>query len=314
LKILDKLFYRTKTTTNYRDEKSTERVLSGVKVTLVITLLILVPIMIVATAPFRTVPQNNVAIRYNRVTRSVDTSETYREGLHYSGFFGAFYAYPLNVQRFEFEGNDQITVRTHDGLSLDIKGWVQYRIQSQNIGQIYRTYGTFAELSASLTSPTRSAANNIISRESADYVYKFKDQLGDKFTEELNKFYGDYFVTVTSSDFRSIDFPESYENAQKQKLEAEQLIDEARFDLEQEKIRAEQAIVNAEGIANSTIKLAEGNAQAAFEVREHMDMSNAEYLQWLYLQQLGNLDSPQIVIVTGDEVPEFLIPLAEGQE
>lgn len=311
--IIDKLFYKVRVSRAYGGETREEKELSFTKIGIGMILIVVVLFSVLWTAPLRTVPQNHAAIRYNRLTRTVYTDDVYREGMHYVGFFGVFYSYPLNVQRFEFTEGDVIKVRTHDGLNLDINAWVQFRVQPNEIGKIYRTYGTFSDLRNSLRSPTRSAANNLITREDAEYVYQFKDQLGAKFTDELNKFYGDYFVEVTASDFRSIDFPNSYEDAQKAKLEAEQLIEQAKFDLEQERVRAEQAVVRADGVANASIREAEGQAEAAFKVREQMDMSNAEYLQWLYLQQLGNLENPQIVIVTGDEVPEFLIPLAEGQ-
>lgn len=314
MRILDKLFYNTGEEEVYGVKRKTKELNVG-KTMFVVFLLFFIPVTMMWSAPLRTVEQNHVALQYNSLTRSVNTQDIYREGLHYVGFFGDFYTYPINIQRFEFVDGDQlITVRSTDGLELKIRGWVQYRIQSNRIGELFREYGTFDQLQMSLFSPTRSAVNNLISREEADHIFQFRDQLGSKFEAELTKFYTDYYVDVINADFRSINFPDEYEIAQENKLIAEQLIETAVFDLETHRIEAQQAVVISEGVANSTIVRADGEALAAYAVREQMDMSNAEYLQWLYLQQLAKLNNPQIVIVTGDEVPEFLIPLAEGPQ
>jgi regulator of protease activity HflC (stomatin/prohibitin superfamily) len=165
-----------------------------------------------------------------------------------------------------------------------------------------------------LFSVIRTTINDVVSTQAGIFIYSERIQLTDDIQTSIESRLSVYYVDVLDFGLRSIDFPDAFESAQLEKRVAQEKIETADFERQQSIINAQQLLIEAAAIANVTIIQAEAEANAAFVVREQLTLSNPEYLQWLYLQQLVKLNNPDIVIITGDEVPNFLIPLGEEKE
>lgn len=273
---------------------------------------------------YKVVPPNNVGIRFSSFWGEVDTERVFQPGRHRIGVTYSFYLFPTTTQEFSFtKAEGEITTeqctscvrtRSTDGLQIIIEAWVQYTIQIEHLTELYLTYGTFSALQDRLFSVIRTTINEVMSTYEGIFIYSQRQIVTADIKVKLRERLLGYFVDIVDHGLRSIDFPDAFEQAQLDKRVAQERIETAEFERQQSIINAQQKLIEAEATANVTIIQAQAEASAAFAVREQLGMSNQEYLQWLYLKQLGLLENPQIVIITGDEVPEFLIPLEGPQE
>ncbi len=272
---------------------------------------------------FQVVPPNTVAIRYSNFWGKVDLDRPYEPGRHRIGITYSFHSYPTTIQEFSFSKSSEdqaieqctqcVRTRSTDGLVIVLEAWVQYVIQTEHLTEIFETYGTFARLQDRLFSVIRTTINDVVSTQAGIFIYSQRIALTEDIQDTIEDRLLVYYVDVLDFGLRSIDFPDAFEDAQLEKRVAQEKIETADFERQQSIINAQQLIIEAQAIANVTIIQAQAEASAAFAVRAQLDMSNPEYLQWLYLQQLVKLNNPDIVIITGNEVPEFLIPLGNDE-
>jgi len=195
-----------------------------------------------------------------------------------------------------------------------VEAWVHYIIRADEVIELFQHYGTYSQLRERMYQLVRTTINDVISAHYGIFIYSNRTQVEHEIYLEMQTRLAEYYADVVALGLRSIDFPHAFEDAQLRKRVAQEDIETADYHRQQAIIEAQTLVINAQAGANITVLQAQAEAQAAYAVREQMGMSNAEYLQWLYLKQLGQLQNPNIVIITGDEVPEFLIPIEEPEE
>lgn len=167
------------------------------------------------------IPPNNIGIRYSGYWGVVDVSHPYLPGRHFIGLTYDFYLYPTNPQEFSFikgvgentaeECTACIRARTIDGYKVVIEARVQYSIQTENLSELFRTYGTFERFQDLLFSVIRTTINDGVSSNSRIFIINQRQTLSIQIEEILKRRLPVYFVTLLDFNLGSIDFLDNYE-------------------------------------------------------------------------------------------------------
>jgi len=249
------------------------------------------------------VDQTELAIRIDKRTGLADLDNVYTAGRYYIGFFGGFVYYPASIQEFDFANSTIVRTRTNDGLWLEVKVWIQYRIPSGWLLQIdsdgrtmYENYPTFEQTQGRLYQIARTVINNVVSRYEAIQIYQAREMVENALKVELNDKLAIMGLDFVDAGFRSIDLPDAFENSQLQKKIAEEKVVQASFELQEQEIQAQKRVVDAEADANVTKIAADAQAYAEYAVIRKLNLTQEQYIRLQYIWALENLDDATLVI------------------
>eukprot|EP00440_Ansanella_granifera_P051938 gb/GFBE01056311.1/.p1 GENE.gb/GFBE01056311.1/~~gb/GFBE01056311.1/.p1 ORF type:complete len:389 (+),score=98.15 gb/GFBE01056311.1/:1-1167(+) len=136
-------------------------------------------------ASFAGLHATKFAIVRNKVTGVVNFGSTYQGGRNLIGFWNDYLEFPATIQSIEWLPGAPIdsktrdlspmSVRTADGLMVELGVVAQYRVVKDKIPDIYQTYKTDYE--AFFISNLRSALQGIISTYKATELYTNRDEV-----------------------------------------------------------------------------------------------------------------------------------------
>jgi regulator of protease activity HflC (stomatin/prohibitin superfamily) len=284
------------------------------------------------------VPQNTVGIKYSTWSDSPDLNKLYPNGRHYIGFWAAFHKYPISVQEFSFtyggeedRGREKsegefglVTVRTVDGLELQVKLFIQYYINVEQLVQLYDKYTTNQGHRDALFSIFRATVNDVISDFSSVRIYEERSVMETELTEEITRQGVDQFYIIHRVGMRSIDFPDEFEQAQLDKRTAEAQVEEAIQEQAEAVVRAqtqvleasaeaERKVIQATADAEALLIQANAEAEATQAVKEALEMTNAEYNQYLYIRMLEETEG-DMILIAGETPPDLILPVKQPME
>mmetsp|Transcript_13120 Transcript_13120/g.22160 ORF Transcript_13120/g.22160 Transcript_13120/m.22160 type:complete len:200 (-) Transcript_13120:395-994(-) len=118
---------------------------STVIVCSIISLTMLVAIILIGCS-LSVLSYNEVGLNYSNWFKTVE-DKTYEHGIHFIGLGHGFQRYDIKLNTIEFSSAFDATLpmikcRTKDGLELDLEASLQYKVDKENIFNIYTNYGT----------------------------------------------------------------------------------------------------------------------------------------------------------------------------
>jgi len=294
-----------------------------------VIVLILVGVAIGIPMSMGKVDATEVAFRQNRFTGVVDFDNVYTVGLHWNGFNWRFIKFDISARTIDFAQEDgdeyQLTSRTKDGLAISLEVSFQYKLQVDNVAELYVEY--LNEYEMQYVRVARDALRDAVSLYTAIEFFNNRTVIGDYMEEVLTEELAVYYADVVALQLRRVDLPDTFEAALENVEVARQDYEVALREQEAAVVRAETSIIEAEALAQINIIEASANAEsliiytsavaealnitivaeadALYALQQTLGLNNTELLTYLWIKAVTEHDSSMLII--GESTPEILV-------
>ncbi len=194
-------------------------------------------------------------------------------------------------------GDDQITALTSEGLTLGMDITVRYRLMSDQADEIHQKLGVnYAE---KIIRPTiKSQIRGVVSGRTALDVYgEQREVVATEMRDSMEVALTDDGIIVEEVLLRNVELPVRVADAIEQKLQADQDAQRMVFVKQKEQLEAERKIIEANGIANSTIIKATGEAESLRIINSELS-KNSKLINYKYVQMLQDKDIQTMIVPT----------------
>ena len=287
---------------------------------------------------WQTVAETEYAIEYdnwqNRVVRDSDGNvKAYGAGRHYVGLFGSFITFPATQITIEFSSNadsdgGRITGRTQDGLAIYLEISFQYQLQEANVGKLYTTYNTVYK--TTFVKVARDVIRDVTSDFTAIQFFSNRSFIGSEMQDKLDaEFSKTYFANIPGFQLRSIDLPDSFEDALERAEVARQEIEIAHLNQQSTLVKAQTLILEADAAKNRTIINANASAEAFiiqmkaqassvnitlsaereayYALAQALNMTSSELLAYLWIKALQEIGKDGNLVIVGQDSPSLIL-------
>lgn len=160
-----------------------------------------------------------------------------------------------------------LTIPSKEGLNIGAEVSILYNVQPRKAPQILRNIGKDYEENIILP-VFRSAVADVSSRFFAKDMHTGeRAQIENAIRDQMMKIMGDNGITIEAVLMKSIKLPGSLARAIEEKLEAEQNALRMEFILQQEQREAERKRIQAEGVRDAQIIIAEGLSREVLQFK-----------------------------------------------
>jgi regulator of protease activity HflC (stomatin/prohibitin superfamily) len=254
---------------------------------------------------FKQIGYNEYGLNQDTITQQID-NKVYSKGLYHIGVFNRFIKFPKTVQKIEFfdtYGNPGDTLgplnsRTLDGLLIHIQLAFHYKLKSEEILNLYSTFGI--EYEDRFIGQARTTLRDVASVYTAIEFFNNRTNIGNSMQISLGEELQNMFVDVIFLQMREIDLPDEFEEALKQVQIAQQQYQIALYEQEAAIVRAQTKIIEAQANANITVLTADATAEAyIINMKAQAEALNitltAERLAYYAMGQELNLTSSELL-------------------
>ncbi len=230
-----------------------------------------------------TIRQGEVGVKQTLGTFS---EKPYTSGLRlYNPFISRIVTVSVQTENLEVGLN----IPSKEGLTIGSEVSILYNIDGRKAPQLLRNIGTEYERNVILP-VFRSAVADVTSRFFAKNMHSGERAvIEEAIKEQMMSLMGDKGIEVEAVLLKSIQLPRSLASAIEAKLEAEQQAQQMEFVLQQARREAERKRVEAEGVRDAQLIIAEG--------------LNSRILQFKSIeafQQLATSPNAKVIITDGD--------------
>ncbi len=270
-------------TDNYVNPKKSGKRLMGLVAGIVLLLLL----VIVGMNSFFTISEGFVAAVYtfNRL-ESVETAT----GVHFKvPFVQDVTQIDVREQSIEVPQN-AYTRDTQTVENLVVK--VNYSLNVSQIAQIIQETGVSFVYDKIIEPNVLSITRNTIGQYAADALIENRAEIAQAIQSQLDSIFASKGVTLSAFTIQNIDFEDSFEEAVRRKVEAEQKALEAQNQTREKEELGKQQVIAAQAEADAIKAKAEAEAYSirtkaeaeayAVEVINDQLMGNPDYIQYLY--------------------------------
>lgn len=272
------------------------------KIKLLLIPILLVLVIIIVSLSFVTIPEGYIGLRY-QFGKIVDVNTD--AGLHFKvPFVETVTLVDIREQVLPLT-TTAYTSDTQTVEAVELK--VNYVVSKSSAAEIQRTVG-IANVADKLILPR---ANAILKNEIGHYRAENLIQSRNAVQEQVEKLLSDelsaYGVQIISLSIVNIDFDDSFEEAVRAKVVAEQDALKAQNKTKEKEEQAKQTVIEAQAQADSNKLIADSEAYAIRAVQEAL-AQNPQYIEWEKIKKWdGKL--PQAM---GNEInPFFALDSAE---
>lgn len=257
---------------------------------------------------FKQVDWNEYGLKQNIFTKEID-SNIYEEGFHFVGFYFEFIKFPSTYRTIEFTPSSSaddipINVQTKNGLLVSVDVSFQFRIRKADLLQLYSDYG--GAYISYIQAVARSSLRAVVGDNNAETLYANRSAIISEMSTALYNSLNS-IVDVGEFQLRSIDFPQSFENAVEQYEVWRVEVEIAQLEQLTEVIRQKTLTLVAEFTANRTVIDYQGIADGLDTLRISLNMTVDEMLTYLWIQTIQTHDQSYLFI--GLQGFPMLIPI-----
>lgn len=256
----------------------------------------IVIIAVVSMSSFATIPEGYIGLRY-QFGKIVDVNN--EAGLHFKvPFVENVVLVDIREQVFELTTTAYTSdTQTVEALSLK----VNYVVSKSSAAELQRTVG-IANVSDKLILPrVNTILKNEIGQYRAEELIQNRNQLQEHVETLLSEQLDDYGVQVISLSIVNIDFDDSFEEAVRAKVVAEQDALKAQNKTKEKEEQAKQTVIEAQATADSNRLIADSEAYAIEIIQEALS-KNPQYIE---LEKIKKWDG-QLPQAMGNEVNPFI--------
>jgi regulator of protease activity HflC (stomatin/prohibitin superfamily) len=254
---------------------------------------------------FKQIGYNEYGLNQDTISQKIE-GKVYEKGLYHVGIFHRFIKFPRTVQKIEFfnilgspgDSLGPLNSRTEDGLLIHIQLAFHYRLQKDDILNLYGTFGLDYE--DRFVGQARTTLRDVVSFYSAIEFFNNRTVIAETMEIYLNSDLQKMYVDIVFFQMREIDLPDEFEEALKQVQIAQQQYQIALYEQEAAVVRAQTAIIEAQAQANITVLKAEADAEAYIISMEAQAQAvnitlTAEKLAYYAMGQQLNLTSSELL-------------------
>ncbi len=175
-----------------------------------------------------------------------DLEGTYPEGFHLKWPWEQIVDYDVRVKN----DNEEIEVLSSNGLTIKMDVSVRYRPDPEQLPELHTTYGQ--DYYDRLVQPElRSVAREVVGQFTPEELYSTRRaELQEQIQERVAVTVQNQYVKVDAVLIRDIELPEQIRRAIANKLEEQELIEQARLSIQRAEQEAERKRVEASGDAD----------------------------------------------------------------
>lgn len=250
---------------------------------------------------FRSLEATEFGLKYNAYTKQVDKSQIFEQGTYFVGPASRFIKFPLQVQAITFTN---LTVRTLDGMRLDLGVSLQYKLSKQLDVTLKLLFdwgeGLFENI---IDKRAKDSIRDTSAKFAVDsYVYN-RQEIDTKMQQDLTSNLIELGVTLQNFQLTEVDFPDSFSsvivstqqlqinvtNAQNDRLRA---LQEAQGRLAKASTDAQNYLLNQQ--ANITSQMAKYDAMSAVYTSympnyiDQLDQKEPIFLDGLWYYEYNN--------------------------
>jgi regulator of protease activity HflC (stomatin/prohibitin superfamily) len=272
---------------SFEDEKSNKQVKYVVLV--IVGLILLVVILAILAATIINVPAGHKGV----ITSGFDVGEQFDEGWNIKNPFSQVEMIRYNTQL----EKEIISARSADGYNVNIDFAVRYHLAENSVATVRVDNPDYKEtvIRSTLRSEARLVVSdwNLTGEQMNQQRTAYEGEVENRVKDKLD----DYFVIVEDVMLRNLDFPATVNNAWETRAAAQVDVETAGYELEAERLRAQKELVRALAEANSTIVLAEGQAEAIrILANETVEINETVMNYILSLRYIAALRDPDVNI------------------
>jgi regulator of protease activity HflC (stomatin/prohibitin superfamily) len=244
-------------------------------------------------------------ITINKISKSIGT-ETYENGRYIIGPFNSFIRYPANLVTYEFSDSRTadsapLETRTQEGLSLVLCVSFQYRLQKQNITDLYNLANI--DYVGTLVRISRDTILKVASGYNANDYWVDRKKIGEKMKQELSGQLSKVFANCTALQLLRIDLPKSYEDSIVQTQVENQKISMREFEQQAELIRQNISVIRSDAQAQIRVTNSSGEAEA-YKIRQNAESKAINNTISNQAKVYGDIQKN--VGLNGDELNQYL--------
>ncbi len=213
--------------------------------TISITVIVLIVVLILAVASITIVPAGNKGVLLNMGAVS---GKVLDEGLNFHiPFFQQVEIVDVRMQKYEVNENSSAS---KDLQTITTAIAVNYRIDSSKVNELYKNIGMSYE-STVISPAIAECLKAVTAQYTAEELITKRAEVSDVMKDFLQNKLNDKYIFVDSFNVTNFEFSQAFNNAIEEKQIAEQNALKAQYDLTRIETEAQQAIVKAQGEAES---------------------------------------------------------------
>jgi regulator of protease activity HflC (stomatin/prohibitin superfamily) len=208
----------------------------------VLLVVILIPLSI------KDVNHEEYALRYEGLTKELDTTHVYEEGKYIFEPQTELFKYNKIVGTVAFRGDSLLECLSKDGIIIYANVVFQYQLRKSELFDIFWEFGEESSLKELFVSVAKDSVRNVIARYEAIQFYGERSTIESAIGNQLSQ---DFIESGTHADItflqlENYDFPDELSNAIFDKQRGEQDLDTANNEREGALTGAETALLLAE--------------------------------------------------------------------
>lgn len=227
-------------------------------------LLTFVVSVILFALSFSTLDVHQVGIKYNNNLMTIDEENVYNNGRHFLGLGLNFIEFPTNMVEISFTGADSVRAWSHEGQNLGIEMNFYYRIERDQIIQLYRRYGEDYHQRYKVIA--LSVIKKVTTLYEATEFFLERQQITAHIKLALQQRFSIEFATVELFNLRQINVPDMFESKIIDKVVKAQEYQTALNIAKTAVLRAEVDVIRREGTAAVNLKLARARAESQRDI------------------------------------------------
>lgn len=226
---------------------------------------------------------------------------TLQSGFHLKSPFSSLHQMSMRTQAYTMSiaqeestakaGDDTISTLTKEGLKINMDMTILYHLDQNKAMDVFKNIGeNYDEII--IRPQSRSILRNVVASYTADEIYSpERSSVEQRIFDQLKNATEGRGVIIEEVRLRDVGLPQQLNDAIQAKLTAQQAIQQKQFDVETEKLEAERKRQEAHGIADA-------NAIISSSLTK-------EYLEWYWIQQIGNHNNTIYVPIGNNGLPLF---------
>lgn len=155
----------------------------------------------------------------------------------------------------------QTTIYSADTQAADVKLSVNFQLNPSDVKKVYVTYGYDYE-SRIIIPQIQTQCKDAFGTFTAINIVRSRDNVANKIYDNLQHSLAQYGIDITSVQIENIDFSDEYEKSVEERMKAEVEVAKLQQSLEQQKIKADMARTEAQGMADAKLMQAKASAEA----------------------------------------------------
>jgi len=207
---------------------------------------------------------NEMGIKYNHNTLTIDEERTYSNGRYFLGLGLGFIKFPSTLIAAEFDGGDNLTAWSAEGQEVYLEVGFYYRLDRSFLIDIYKRYDD------QYNNRMLQIAKRVIKQVTIQYtaIQFFSDRtiIGERMNRDLRTSLADENMILELFALRSVDIPDAFEAKVQDKVVTLQTAKTASYRKDTAIARAANDVQEGYGYAVINRTLAEANARALLTV------------------------------------------------